>query len=201
MKGNSKEFWEERYSDKDYIYGENPNIFFQNQLEKIDPASILLPAEGEGRNAVFAAKKGWQVTAFDSSKAGKNKALKLAHKNEVEIDYQVSTAKEFESHKKFEAIALIYAHFNAEERPAIHKRLLQFLKPGGILIFEAFSKNQLDYSSGGPKDVKMLFSNEEIRSEFKGLNIEYLEELKIEQREGKYHQGESSVLRMLGRKN
>ncbi|TVZ27078.1 methyltransferase family protein [Gillisia sp. Hel_I_86] len=201
MKGKSKDFWEERYSEQDYVYGEHPNVFFQNELEKLEPASILLPADGEGRNSVFAAKKGWQVTAFDLSKAGKEKADKLAKKNEVEINFEVTSAKEFESNKKFEAIALIYAHFNAEERPAIHKRLLQFLKPGGILIFEAFSKNQLDYSSGGPKDVKMLFSNEEIRSEFKGLNIEYLEELKIEQQEGKYHQGESSVLQMLGRKN
>tara|TARA_R100000935_G_scaffold54610_1_gene83685 strand:- start:165 stop:770 length:606 start_codon:yes stop_codon:yes gene_type:complete len=201
MKGESKDFWEERYSEQDYVYGEHPNVFFQSELEKLEPASILLPADGEGRNSVFAAKKGWQVTAFDLSKAGKEKADKLAKKNEVEINFEVTTAKEFESNKRFEAIALIYAHFNAEERPAIHKRLLQFLKPGGILIFEAYSKNQLYYSSGGPKDVKMLFSNEEIRSEFKGLNIEYLEELKIEQQEGKYHQGESSVMRMLGRKN
>lgn len=201
MKGESKDFWEERYSEQDYVYGEHPNVFFQSELEKLEPASILLPADGEGRNSVFAAKKGWQVTAFDLSKAGKEKADKLAKKNEVEINFEVTTAKEFESNKRFEAIALIYAHFNAEERPAIHKRLLQFLKPGGILIFEAYSKNQLYYSSGGPKDVKMLFSNEEIRSEFKGLNVEYLEELKIEQQEGKYHQGESSVMRMLGRKN
>ncbi|MCM4158126.1 class I SAM-dependent methyltransferase [Gramella sp. AN32] len=200
MKGTSKDFWEERYREQDYVYGEYPNIFFQSELEKLGPASILLPADGEGRNSVFAAKKGWQVTAFDLSKAGKEKADKLAKRNAVEIKFEVTSAKEFDSDIKFEVIALIYAHFDAENRPAIHKHLLQFLKPGGILIFEAFSQKQLDYNSGGPKDLRMLFSKEEVRREFSGLTLEYLEELKIEQVEGKYHQGQSSVIRMVGKK-
>lgn len=200
MKGKSKDFWEERYSEQDYVYGEYPNIFFQSELEKLEPASVLLPADGEGRNSVFAAKIGWQVTAFDLSKAGKEKADKLAKRNKVEIKFEVTSAKEFDSDMKFEAIALIYAHFDAEERKEIHQHLIRFLKPGGILIFEAFSKKQLNYSSGGPKNPDMLFSKGEIKKEFNGLTIEYMEELEIEQQEGKYHQAKSSVIRMIGKK-
>lgn len=201
MKDKSKEFWEERYSDEEYIYGKDPNVFFRTELGKLNPNSILLPADGEGRNAVFAAKTGWDVTAFDLSKAGKAKAIELAERNDVEINYEVTSAQEFDSDIKFEVIALIYAHFNAEDRPGIHNYLLQFLKPGGILIFEAFSKKQLDYNSGGPKEQAMLFSKEELRNEFSGLTIKYLEELEIEQNEGKYHKGKSCVLQMIGEKN
>ena len=75
-----KEFWEIRYAEKQYAYGENPNVYFKEQLDKLKPGKILLPAEGEGRNAVYAAKQGWEVMAFDLSSEGKNKAEKLAAK-------------------------------------------------------------------------------------------------------------------------
>ena len=83
------ERWNERYSNDEFAYGELPNNYLKEQLEKLAPGTILFPAEGEGRNAVFAAKLGWKVAAFDISNEGKNKAIKLAEKNKVEIDYQV----------------------------------------------------------------------------------------------------------------
>lgn len=71
-----KEFWNGKYSSKEYIYGTEPNEYFKSALEKYRPGTILLPGDGEGRNAVYAAKKGWQVTAFDFSNAAKEKAEK-----------------------------------------------------------------------------------------------------------------------------
>ena len=81
--------WNERFSRPEFVYGEQPNDYFKEQIEKLPAGKILLPAEGEGRNGVHAAKLGWKVSAFDISAQGKNKALKLAEKNKVTLDYQV----------------------------------------------------------------------------------------------------------------
>lgn len=81
--------WDDRYSSEEFAYGKEPNNYLKEQLEKLNPGAILFPAEGEGRNAIFAAKLGWNVSAFDISEEGKNKALKLAEANNVSIDYQV----------------------------------------------------------------------------------------------------------------
>ena len=83
------DFWNDRYSSKEYVYGTGPNQFYKEQLEKLAPGKILFPAEGEGRNAVYTAKKGWSVTAFDPSSEGRKKALLLAKKNKVQIEYQI----------------------------------------------------------------------------------------------------------------
>ncbi|MDX1604123.1 MAG: SAM-dependent methyltransferase, partial [Salinimicrobium sediminis] len=84
-----QEFWNERYQREEYIYGKDPNEYLKAQLKNLTPGRILFPAEGEGRNAVHAAKKGWQVSAFDQSEEGRKKALRLAEAEGVEIDYTV----------------------------------------------------------------------------------------------------------------
>ena len=86
MKDAWTERWNDRYSNEEFAYGENPNNYLKEQLEKLPAGNILFPAEGEGRNAVFAAKLGWAVSAFDISDKGKKKALQLAAKNNVNID-------------------------------------------------------------------------------------------------------------------
>jgi hypothetical protein len=85
----NKEFWNQRYSEKEYSYGIEPNQFFKEQITPFKVGTILLPAEGEGRNAVYAAKLGWEVVAFDISEEGKKKALQLATLNNVSIDYHI----------------------------------------------------------------------------------------------------------------
>lgn len=195
------DFWEQRFSEDEYVYGEKPNEYFQAQLKKLQEGKLLLPAEGEGRNAVWAAKQGWDVTAFDQAVAGKDKALQLARKNGVQIDYDISSAPEFSSPQSFDVIALVYAHFGAAERADVHRRLLSFLKPGGKVIFEGFSKEQLGYSSGGPKNMEMLFSEKEIREEFLGLSFVSIAQEEIDLAEGKYHQGKGSVIRFIGIKD
>lgn len=196
-----KDFWNERYGKEEFIYGTMPNQFFKQQLEKLKPGEILLPAEGEGRNAVYAASQGWTVTAFDSSERGKEKGLMLAEKKNVSIDYAVTSVLEFQSDTKYDVIGLIYAHFPSSFRPSTHQRLISHLKPGGKIIFEAFSINQLLLTSGGPKDKKMLFSVDDIKKEFKGIDFEILTEESITLNEGKYHKGLASVVRMFGTKS
>jgi SAM-dependent methyltransferase len=198
--------WNDRYSSEEFAYGTEPNKYLKEQLEKLEPGSILFPAEGEGRNAVFAATKGWKVSAFDISSEGKSKALRLAEDQNTSIDYQVGELEtlNFQT-EQFDAIALIYAHFPAEIKSSIHQMLDRYLRKGGIIIFEAFSKNHLDYVTkdekvGGPKDIGSLFSMDEIRADFSNYDIIELEEKEIELSEGLFHNGTGSVIRFTGRK-
>ncbi|URC12373.1 bifunctional 2-polyprenyl-6-hydroxyphenol methylase/3-demethylubiquinol 3-O-methyltransferase UbiG [Flavobacterium sp. B183] len=198
--------WNDRYSAEEFAYGTAPNNYLKESLEKQDIGTILFPAEGEGRNAVFAAKLGWKVSAFDISSEGKNKALKLAESENVILDYQIGELETLHYQpEQFDAIALIYAHFPAEIKSAMHKTLDQYLRKGGCIIFEAFSKKHLDYLAindkvGGPKDIASLFSIEEIKSDFPNYEIITLEEKEIELNEGLFHNGKGSVIRFIGKK-
>jgi len=201
-----KNRWDDRYRTEAFAYGEQPNNYLKTQLEKLNGSAILFPAEGEGRNAVFAATLGWTVSAFDISLEGKNKALQLAKSNQVSIDYQVGELQQLNyKAEQFDVIALIYAHFPAEIKSAYHKVLDRYLRKGGTVIFEAFSKNHLAYLErnekvGGPKELDMLFSVEEIKSDFANYEIVELEEKEIELNEGLFHNGLGSVIRFVGRK-
>lgn len=193
-----KEFWNERYEQEEYLYGRTPNLFFAEQLVKLKKGKLLLPAEGEGRNAVFAARNGWEVTAFDYSEAGKEKAIKLADLNKVDFDYEISEASKFSTEDKFDAIALIYAHFEGRERDILFKKLENALIPHGQLIIEVYSKNQLGRNTGGPKKLELLYSKDEIAALFPNIEFHMLEETLVELDEGEFHKGEGSVIRALG---
>ena len=201
-----KEMWNERYAQKTFAYGEEPNVFLKEQLIEIKPGKALFPAEGEGRNAVYTATLGWKVNAFDLSKEGKQKAIKLASEKNTELNYDVGEFQELNyDNESFDLIALIYAHFPANKKSEYHKELIKKLKKGGIIIFEAFSKSNLEYVAknpniGGPKDIDMLFSTEEIKSDFEYFEIVLLEEKLVELSEGLYHNGIGSVIRFVGRK-
>ena len=148
-----KEFWNERYSSEEFSYGTAPNEFFKNEIEKLSPGKILFPAEGEGRNSVFAAKLGWQVTAFDFSEAGREKALDLAGRSGVTIDYQLVGYEDFEAQPEyFDCLVLIFAHPPEGKRSEYYRKLIKYLRPGGSLILEGFAKEQINYSTGGPRN-------------------------------------------------
>lgn len=199
-------FWDERYASSTYVYGIKPNKFFKEQIAKLQPGKLLLPAEGEGRNAVFAAKSGWQVFAFDQSKEGKKKATLLSQKNEVHIDYEVAELSNINyKPASFDCMALIYAHFPAKDRTRYHKKLSDYVRKGGILILEGFSKAHLqvnvdDGTSSGPKDLSMLFSKEEIMNDFPNFEIQLLEVTVEKLTEGLFHNDKSAILRFIGKK-
>jgi SAM-dependent methyltransferase len=120
-----KDRWDDRYRSDEFAYGEHPNIYLQDQLQKLAPGKILFAAEGEGRNAVYAAKLGWEVSAFDISIEGKKKALRLAEANQVTLDYRVGELQTLGYlPEQFDAIALIYAHFRQNLNQAITGRLI-----------------------------------------------------------------------------
>jgi hypothetical protein len=200
MKQYPADFWNERYAEKEYVYGTQPNVFFKEQLDQLVAGNVLLPAEGEGRNAVYAALQGWDVVAFDISTSGKVKAMQLSAAQKVVVDYQVTSVLDFKTDIKFDTIGLCYTHFPIEIRKDAFQHLLKFLKSNGTVIFEAFAKAQLGKPSGGPKNFGMLFSIEEIKNEFPELEFKLLEEKTIELSEGNYHKGKAEVIRFLGLK-
>ncbi|AYZ35344.1 class I SAM-dependent methyltransferase [Chryseobacterium indologenes] len=200
------EKWNERYTQEEFVYGTEPNLYLQEKLASLKPGTILFPADGEGRNSVYSAMQGWKASAFDISKQGRNKALQLAAQNNVSIDYQVGELQTLRFNKQqFDVIALIYAHFPGDIKSAVHRMLDQYLRKGGFVIFEAFSKKHLGYVTknekvGGPRDLESLFSIEEINADFPDYDIKELKEVEIELNEGLFHNGTGSVIRFVGQK-
>ena len=202
MTMNQQNFWDQRYADEYYAYGTLPNDYLKEKSAELRPGKILLPAEGEGRNAVFMAKLGWEIEAFDQSTAGQNKALLLAEHHDVKISYTISDVENIHyPENSFDALAFIFAHFPIEQRRNYHRKLNGFLKPGGHLIIEGFSKKQaifqqLNPKSGGPRDVGMLYDLEELKEDFNNFEFTEAAEHQITLAEGEFHQGEASVIRI-----
>jgi 2-polyprenyl-3-methyl-5-hydroxy-6-metoxy-1,4-benzoquinol methylase len=195
------DYWDERYKTREYIYGKKPNEFFKQELLKLKPGKILLPAEGEGRNAVFASLSGWKVIAFDSSSVAKKKAERLAKANQVTFDYQITDFQKCKFEKEsFDTIALIYAHIHELERREIHHKLLEYLAPGGTLILEAFSQAQIHNNSGGPKVIEALYIAEELKVDFLEMKNLHCWEESVKLSEGKHHKGIASIIRLIGTK-
>lgn len=195
------QFWNERFATDEYVYGTKPNEFFKNQLGKLQPGKILFPAEGEGRNAVYAAGQDWNVTAFDSSSVAKNKAEHLAREKGVAIDYRIADYENVSfPEESFDCIVLIYAHMHPLKRKEYHQKLASFLKPGGTLILEGFSKQQIENNTGGPRNAEMLFSEEELRSDFGFFSELAVSETEITLDEGPFHQGKAAVIRVVGKR-
>lgn len=190
-------FWNQRYKNNATVYGWQPNIFFKEYLDKAEAGTLLLPCEGEGRNAIYAAKKGWQVSAFDFSSIAVEKALQKANEENVSINYIQKSIEEYIPERQYQLIASIYVHIAEPSRKLFHQQLIASLQPKGTILLEAFHKNQINHSSGGPQSTQLLYSKEELMADFSGLTITLLEEKDIYLTEGAFHNGHASVIRMI----
>ncbi|MFQ5334816.1 MAG: class I SAM-dependent methyltransferase [Flavobacteriales bacterium] len=193
--------WNNRFDRSDYLYGDRPNVFFRKVLRHFTPGRILLPAEGEGRNAVFAASRGWEVDAFDFSEVARDKAMKLAGSRGVEINYcnadiyDVSLKIDY-----YDVVGVFFLHLPPDTRTTVHRKLIDSLKMDGILIMEVFSKRQIGKSSGGPDDIDLLYDVENLKRDFEMLHLVTCEERVIILNEGPGHKGKGSVIQLVGYK-
>lgn len=197
----SVNFWDQNYSVEGYKYGLEPNAFLAQQAHRLPAAAaVLLPGDGEGRNGVWLARQGHQVTSVDASMVGLEKARKLAAQAGVELatcladlsDWSPATAS-------VDAVVLTYVHLPPGIRGEVHRRLAQALKPGGLLILESFHPRQLNFSSGGPKAAELLYSLEILRADFAAFLDEVLAwEGESCLDEGPGHQGAAYVTRWIG---
>jgi len=198
----NNDFWNSRYAEADFAYGTEPNAFLVSQRSLLRPGmKALAVADGEGRNGVWLAQQGLEVWSVDASDVGLGKAAQLAadrgvplHTERVEL-----TAWKWPE-ADFDLVAAIYIHFPPDVRAHMHRAMLNALRPGGLLILEAFTPEQLGYKSGGPPVVEMLYTADMLRIDFAGAEIIQLEETVTELAEGKYHRGAASVVRMVARR-
>jgi cyclopropane fatty-acyl-phospholipid synthase-like methyltransferase len=196
-----KTFWNERYGQEDFAYGREANVFFAEELIKMKPGHVLLPAEGEGRNAVYAARHGWKVTALDYSESGRQKAQQLAANSGVDLTYEVVDILEYDYPKEtYDAAALIYCHVPKEKQGALLDHVYAALKPGGTLIMEVFHHEQIGNPSGGPKTTDLLYHEDDLKDHLKNWEVVQLEHIPTELMEGQYHQGPAEVVRVIARK-
>jgi len=193
--------WDMRYREPGYVYGTAPNDFLVAVTATIPRGRILSLAEGEGRNAVYLASLGCKVTAVDGSAVGLRKAEALAAERGVSITAIVADLGQFRIlPEHWDGIVSCYCHIPSSIRPPLHRAVVRGLKPGGVFVLEAFSKQQLAYNSGGPQDPDLLMSLDELKRELTGLEFIRAATLEREVQEGTRHTGLASVVQILARK-
>jgi len=194
-------FWDQRFAEPGYKYGTAPNAFLQQHAARLTPGSrVLLPGDGEGRNGVWLAQQGHQVTSADLSAVGLQKASALAAERGVALTtLQVDLADWQPEPGSFDAVVLIFTHLPPSIRAAAHRRLVAGLRFGGLLLQEAFHTGQLQRHSGGPKDAAMLYTPELLAADFAGLLTPVLSWAgEVTLSEGPGHQGPAYVTRWIG---
>jgi len=194
--------WNERYSEDGFAFGTTANDFLKSEFSRIPKGGkVLCIAEGEGRNAIFLAKQGYQVTAIDQSSIGLQKAEKLAADNDVKIITIVTDLADYDfGTEVWDGIISISAHVPTTLREKIHAQVVGSLKTNGIFILEAYTLRHLDMPGiGGPPANKKDFfmSLAKLQTELDGLEIIHGLETQRTLSEGKYHQGESAVVQVI----
>jgi len=190
--------WDERYREQGYTYGTTPNDFIVSVQAHIPRGKILSLAEGEGRNAVYLAALGCEVTAVDGSAVGLGKAKALAAGRGVTITTVVADLGNFRIEpQQWDGIISCYCHIPSTVRAPLHQAVVRGMKPGGVFVLEAFSKEQLSYNSGGPQELDLLMSLDDLKLELDGLEFSYAATLERNLLEGTRHTGLASVVQIL----
>ena len=197
------EFWDERYVGEDYVFGQEPNVWMAANADLCTPGmTALLPGDGEGRNGVWLAERGLHVTTIDASPVGVEKARQLAATRGVEIDIQVADLRDWDAPVgAYDLVVLAFLHVGPDDRATLHRKIAHTLKPGGLLILEGFTPDHLGHGKGGPKDTRMMFTEDRLRDDFADLlDIDNLEILKTELPASERHGGPAAVIRLRARR-
>lgn len=194
--------WNERYGDAAYHYGTAPNAWLASQGWRLPRAGDALAiADGEGRNGVWLAEQGLATTSLDQSVKGLDKARALAQRRSVSLTTLQADLAHFEwPHAAWDVIASIYVHLPAALRVRTHAGCAQALRPGGLLILEAFTPEQMQCHSGGPRDRALFYTAELLCGDFPGLDILELLSGEVLLAEGRGHAGPGRVVRLLAQR-
>lgn len=194
-----RDFWNERYAEESLAYGEAPNGFLLREAHRLPAGGrILLPGDGQGRNCVWLAQHGYSATCVDWSEIGLERARELAARNGVDIETVCADLGKWHWPKNaFDGVVAIHLHLPQDIRPKVHRAMLHALRPGGLLLMEAFDLEQINYTSGGPNRLDMLYSAEMLAEDFAEGDILMLERAQVVLDEGPYHQGPAEVVRVV----
>ncbi|QDF27760.1 class I SAM-dependent methyltransferase [Halarcobacter anaerophilus] len=195
---SQQHFWNEKFEREEFFYGKKPNAFIESCKNYFDRSKkFLCLGEGEGRNAIFFAKKGFDVTALDASNIGLKKLEEFAKFEGVHVLTKCVDLNEWQPSKKYGSIVASYLHMHKDERPDLFKKIEDTLEKDGYFVGEFFSTKQLNYNSGGPKAVDFLYAVEDFTSFFENCRKVSVEEVITHLDEGLGHQGEASVIRVV----
>ncbi len=197
-----KEFWNSRYEKEQYVYGTSPNEFFKSAIDTLPVGKLFVPGAGEGRDGVYAASLGWNVICLDLSEAGKEKAIQLAESKNVKVEYLIEDINNVAfADDTFDAIALVFFHLPKQQYLKFINQAHKWLKPGGTVIAQLFTENQLNYHSGGPKDADLLINPIEWQKNAETLfSFRHFEITEVNLDEGSYHVGTGHVMNFIGAK-
>lgn len=195
--------WDERYAGNVFAYGTRPNDFLRDNVRFL-PANgrVLCLAEGEGRNGVFLARQGFEVVAVDSSAVGLQKAQQLAAENNVQITTIVADLAQFDiAENSFDGVISIFCHLPPPVRSRLHRQAVAGLKPGGTLILEGYTPDQLSYGTGGPPVKELMLTLDILQKDFADLKHLHKTETTREILEGNLHTGTGAVVQFIARKS
>ncbi|PEA21530.1 SAM-dependent methyltransferase [Bacillus cereus] len=195
--------WDDRFKSDEYYYGEEPNTFIQEQAFRLaNYNKVIAFAEGEGRNAVFLARKGHEVTAIDYSESGLEKTKKLAEKYDVNVHTKkVDLLTDGLPDNEFDAAIMVFGHFHTDNQKMVLNKMIYMIRPGGLIMFEVYSKKQLNYGTGGPKDIDMLYDPIDILTWCEEHEVIHFFNGEQERIEGKGHTGLAHVIQVVIRKS
>lgn len=191
--------WDQRYATEEYVYGTHPNEFLADAVAGLKPpCRVLCLAEGEGRNAVFLAERGFAVHAVDASRVGLAKAEALAQQRGVQIETEVADLDGYAiAPESWDLIVSIFCHLPVPVREALHRQVVQGLRPGARFILEAYTPAQLALGTGGPPTAALMMTLEALRAELEGLHFELGRECEREVHEGHLHSGLGAVAQVI----
>lgn len=190
--------WNQRYAVEEYVYGKTPNQFVASVADKIPPGKVLCLGAGEGRNAVYLARQGYDVVAVDSSDIGLEKANRLVKEFGVSIKTFVADLNDFViENDAWQGIVSIFCHTPPLLRKKIHQQVARGLGSDGVYIFEGYTPRQLEYKTGGPKNIELLATIDTLEKELNGLTFHIAQEIDREVNEGHFHHGMAAVAQIL----
>lgn len=196
MKG--AEVWNARFAEEGWAYGTAPNDFLAEVADRIPKGRVLCIGDGEGRNGVWLATRGFEVTSLDQSRVGMEKAARLAEERGVPLTTLVADLDGFDFEPKgWSGVVTIFCHLPSALRRRVHRAAVGALAPGGAFVLEAYTPEQLEYKTGGPPVRDLLVTPDDLRGDLEGARIERLEQTVRLVREGRFHDGQSSVVRAL----
>lgn len=195
-------FWNQRYGKDEFAYGTAPNDFLVGFARHIKPGGrVLCLADGEGRNGVWLAQQGHAVSSVDIAAEGMAKAQRLAAERGVALDAQVADLAAYEfGMQAWDGIVSIFMHLPSRLRREVFARGVAALRPGGVVLFEAYAKGQLGRGTGGPPEADLLVDLDELRQEFPGCRILHAFCGLREVHEGRHHSGTGEVVQLVVQK-
>lgn len=194
--------WNNRFNNENYVFGTEPNEFLKAVQNKLHlSGDVLAIAEGEGRNAVFLAEQGLNVSAWDYAESGLEKTKKLAKIRSVNVKTELVDLNEAQwETNRWDEIICIFGHFPEELRKTTLRGIKEAVKPGGYFVTEVYSHSQIPYKSGGPQNLELLYSPEEFLQTFKDWRIVHFFMGEVVRHEGELHNGLSHVIQFVGQK-